>query len=86
MALLFQLNGKTFYNIDYKKQWNYLLKGQGPDLVVMRIDSWFKGRRFESQWKIINGIFKMYLLKSLFEQNNKAGVGLRKKERESVRK
>ena len=34
MALLFQLNGKTFYNIDYKKQWNYLLKGQG---------AWFSG-------------------------------------------
>ena len=27
----------------------------------------------------------MYLLKSLFEQNNKAGVGLRKRERERER-
>ena len=40
-------------------------KGGSPGLVVMGGDSWSEGRGFESNNRILDGIFHIYLLQKM---------------------
>ena len=44
---------------------NKLVQGGSPGLVVMWRDSCSEGRKFESQYRILDGHFNIYLLEEL---------------------